>query len=820
MTFSLRYYVQIVCVFALFVCASYTYAANDTWENISPNGALSSSFNTIATAGDYVYLGTDNGIYKSLDSGQNWVAVNTGLSTLSIRAISVGFIYDSNSSTYTANGSTYVFIATDSGVYYSTLGGASWTAVNSGLTDLNVTDIEIDQSQATQGSFTNIYAATPSGVFRSVNNGSSWTLQNTGMSGLAVTKITSDYGNGKIYALTSTNVLYGSTLRSFSGVDESWTLSFQSSGTTTTDVSILSPVGQIAWLSTSAGILKSDTNGQNWESKNIGLPSATVNTVVSDYSNANVAYTAVSGNGIYRTLNEALQTPQWTSINIGLTDLEVAEIKPNPTDSDIVFAIGASGVYRLTLSTTTVDLTPPSTITDLQATGSAFQNNTVLTWTSPGNDGIYGTSTSYIIRYSTSTINESNWSQATFAILQPTPYAYGSSSIYYMFNLTGNLQYYFAIKSFDGTNYSALSNVVSVAALSDIAAPDAPASVSTSDVTTTTLTLTWPAATDDVGVVGYVIYKDSIAIATTTSGLTYSVSGLTSGTAYSFEIKAYDAQGYYSTAATVSVSTAVEVSSGGSSSGGSSGSSGASSAGGGSSGGAAPAAVSTPTVSSSTPTISNIATNCPVGFVCSAASSGVGAKYNFIRDLKLGMSHPDVKVLQQYLNSQGFVVAAKGSGSVGLESNYFGPATRVAVIKFQLKNKILPAAGFFGLKSRTFINGLSTGTKVASVPLNTPLVVTKTPVTLVSSKIILKVGSSGIDVKNLRTKLRSLGYFASYGSSAKVPASAAVETTYFGVDTQNALKKYQCDQKIVCSGAPATTGWGNLGPKTRSILGL
>lgn len=86
--------------------------------------------------------------------------------------------------------------------------------------------------------------------------------------------------------------------------------------------------------------------------------------------------------------------------------------------------------------------------------------------------------------------------------------------------------------------------------------------------------------------------------------------------------------------------------------------------------------------------------------------------------------------------------------------------------------------------------------------------------------VALKLGSSGPAVKALRTKLRSLGYFAPYGSSSEVPASAAVETSYFGATTEAAVKKYQCDAKIICSGLAATTGWGSVGPKTKANLGL
>lgn len=64
--------------------------------------------------------------------------------------------------------------------------------------------------------------------------------------------------------------------------------------------------------------------------------------------------------------------------------------------------------------------------------------------------------------------------------------------------------------------------------------------------------LSWEASTDDAGVVGYEIYRNSVLIATVTE-LTYTDTGLTNGTPYDYEIVAIDAAGKSSAAATVTV---------------------------------------------------------------------------------------------------------------------------------------------------------------------------------------------------------------------------------------------------------------------------
>ncbi len=73
---------------------------------------------------------------------------------------------------------------------------------------------------------------------------------------------------------------------------------------------------------------------------------------------------------------------------------------------------------------------------------------------------------------------------------------------------------------------------------------------------------------------------------------------------------------------------------------------------------------------------------------------------SFSRNLKVGMIGEDVRALQVFLNTHGFEVATTGAGSLGNETTMFGNATKEALIKFQIKNNITPAIGYFGEKTR------------------------------------------------------------------------------------------------------------------------
>ncbi|WP_084783452.1 glycosyl hydrolase family 18 protein [Paenibacillus sp. FJAT-26967] len=81
----------------------------------------------------------------------------------------------------------------------------------------------------------------------------------------------------------------------------------------------------------------------------------------------------------------------------------------------------------------------------------------------------------------------------------------------------------------------------------DTQAPSVPASLRSSNVTSSGVKLDWNASTDNVGVTGYEVYQGNTKIATVT-GTSHTVTGLTANTAYSFTVKARDAAGNVSAA--------------------------------------------------------------------------------------------------------------------------------------------------------------------------------------------------------------------------------------------------------------------------------
>lgn len=89
----------------------------------------------------------------------------------------------------------------------------------------------------------------------------------------------------------------------------------------------------------------------------------------------------------------------------------------------------------------------------------------------------------------------------------------------------------------------------------DTTSPSAPTGLTAANVTSHSVDLKWTASTDDVGVTGYEIYRGGTLVGTST-GTSYTATGLAASTPYSFTVKALDAARNPSAAsAAVSVTT-------------------------------------------------------------------------------------------------------------------------------------------------------------------------------------------------------------------------------------------------------------------------
>ncbi|MFM2145777.1 MAG: hypothetical protein RL732_613, partial [Bacteroidota bacterium] len=115
------------------------------------------------------------------------------------------------------------------------------------------------------------------------------------------------------------------------------------------------------------------------------------------------------------------------------------------------------------------------------------------------------------------------------------------------------------VVAYDAAGNLSSSSTILTASTLDGLAPSTPSSLTSTGVTATSVSLSWTASTDNVGVSGYRVYYRTGTNSytyTTVAGNSATVTGLISGTAYDFYVVAYDAAGNLSgTSNTISSTT-------------------------------------------------------------------------------------------------------------------------------------------------------------------------------------------------------------------------------------------------------------------------
>jgi len=228
---------------------------------------------------------------------------------------------------------------------------------------------------------------------------------------------------------------------------------------------------------------------------------------------AKIAYRLES---VYLTANATYADARTYGIQ-SATDLFGAGSAEVIATTNAFYAVGVGVAYS-----GPADATPPSAITDLTASGT------------------------------TATATNLSWSAATDNVAVTGYNVYNGAALittvtttsYNVTGLTALTAYTFTVKAKDAAgNLAAVSNEVAITTLPtavDNTPPSSPSSLTATATNDVSTQLSWTAATDNVAVTAYVIYKDATLLATV-SGTSFAVTGLSSNTTYAFTVKAKDA---------------------------------------------------------------------------------------------------------------------------------------------------------------------------------------------------------------------------------------------------------------------------------------
>ncbi|MFB6552777.1 glycoside hydrolase family 6 protein [Streptomyces sp. NPDC056405] len=143
------------------------------------------------------------------------------------------------------------------------------------------------------------------------------------------------------------------------------------------------------------------------------------------------------------------------------------------------------------------------------------------------------------------------WDEAKYALLKPTLWQSGGKFV--------SLDHQVRLGGADSTTGISLADLYGgEPPADDEQAPSVPTGLKSTAKTSTSVTLAWNAATDNVAVSGYDVYRGSTKVGTAATP-TFTDAGLTPDTAYSYTVRAKDAAGNVSAAsAAVAVTTRTE----------------------------------------------------------------------------------------------------------------------------------------------------------------------------------------------------------------------------------------------------------------------
>lgn len=144
--------------------------------------------------------------------------------------------------------------------------------------------------------------------------------------------------------------------------------------------------------------------------------------------------------------------------------------------------------------------------------------------------------------------------------------ASSSTNSYVDTGLSASTTYSYAVRAKDAAgNVSSYSSTVSattpgVPQSGDAQVPSIPSGISATVNSSTSITISWTASTDNVGVSGYYLYSGGDSYIANVTSTSYTHTGLTASTTYTYKVKAYDAAGNtseYSSVASATTSSSI-----------------------------------------------------------------------------------------------------------------------------------------------------------------------------------------------------------------------------------------------------------------------
>jgi fibronectin type 3 domain-containing protein len=325
----------------------------------------------------------------------------------------------------------------------------------------------------------------------------------------------------------------------------------------------------------------------------------------------------------------------------------------------------------------------------------------------------------------------------------------------------GAWTYSYKVVAYDVSgNISPYSSSTSVVVISDMTPPSQPTRLTAKQTGLLQVSLSWTGATDNIGVTGYDIYRNGSLVGTSAT-TSYVDTGATAGVAYAYAVAAYDASGNvseWSPSVTLAVSD------------------------------------------------DNAPPSIPSNILGTVGSTSVALSWNPSNDV-IGVAGYTI-----FRNSSQIATVATTSY---LDT---APVTGSNLYSISSYNMSGISSSPSAAVNIVWYLGASTTAAVTPSPsvISVPVVVAPAVAssTIVAPSISV-VSGSPVFTDSMYYGLRSnqISTLQSFLIAHNYLTSSA--TGFFGTLTLQAVKQFQCDQNIACTGS---AGWGLVGAKTRSVL--
>jgi photosystem II stability/assembly factor-like uncharacterized protein len=286
-----------------------------------------------------IYAGSRTGASRSIDGGASWTEINSGITNTSVSAVAID---PSNPATIYAAGN---------GLFKSASTGRSWTRINVGIPD-SVSALALDPSNPAV-LYAGVGGAGPGdGVYKSIDGGTTWKgLWNGTARGI----------RSLVVAPSTPAIMFAVTGRGFYRSNDAglnWTfvnVATQGPFPTPPQVALFDPANSaIAYAGTRLGVFKSTDGGDTWTAINNGLTIADssdlpvvpgIPAMVIDPVNPSILYAAAAGLAglVFKSTDGG---ESWNLTNSGLPDTFIQHLAIDPASPATLYAATGAGVFK------------------------------------------------------------------------------------------------------------------------------------------------------------------------------------------------------------------------------------------------------------------------------------------------------------------------------------------------------------------------------------------------------------------------------------------------------------------------------------------